>query len=83
MLRSVRGRYRDGKVELTEKPANVDEDTEVIVTFLETGRVSLAARGIDERAAAELRSRLASFAEEWDTPEMDMYDNYEALKADG
>ncbi len=32
-------------------------------------------------AAADLRTRLASFAEEWDSPEMSNYDNYDAAKA--
>ncbi len=32
-------------------------------------------------AAADLRTRLASFAEEWDSPEMSHYDNYDAAKA--
>ncbi len=31
--------------------------------------------------AADLRTRLASFAEEWDSPEMSHYDNYDAAKA--
>jgi antitoxin YefM len=40
----------------------------------------LASRSIGEAQAADLRSRLAPFAEEWDSPEMDIYDNYDALK---
>jgi len=28
-----------------------------------------------------LRARLATFAEEWNAPEMDIYDNYDAAKA--
>ena len=34
MLKSVEGIYRQGKVELTEPPTNVRDDTRVIVTFL-------------------------------------------------
>jgi hypothetical protein len=34
----------------------------------------LTARGIDERQAADLRQRLKPFGEDWDRPEMDVYD---------
>lgn len=74
MLKSVEGRYRDGKVELLETPDDIVE-ARVIVTFLPTtGRVDLADRGIDPEQAADLRSRLGTFAEDWDRPEMDGYD---------
>jgi len=48
----------------------------------ESGRVDLPSRGIDQSGAVELRARLGAFAEEWDSPEMDLYDNYDAAKAD-
>jgi hypothetical protein len=41
----------------------------------------LRARGIDEVGAAELRTRLAAFAEDWDSPEMGLYDDYDAARA--
>ena len=81
MLRSVEGVYRDGKIELAELPGDVRDETGVIVTFLDSGHVDLRARGIDEAHAAELRARLATFAEDWDSPEMDLYDDYDAAKA--
>ena len=81
MLTSVQGIYRKGKVELAEVPNNVPEETRVIVTFLESGPVDLRSRGIDEAQAAELRARLAVFAEDWDSPEMSIYDHYDAVKA--
>ncbi len=37
--------------------------------------------GIDEAQAAELQAQLGTFAEEWNSPEMDLYDNYDAVKA--
>lgn len=77
MLASVEGVYRDGKIELAEVPNTIAEDTPVIVTFLTSGYVDLRERGIDESLAAELRARFATFAEDWDAPEMDIYDNYE------
>lgn len=81
MLKSVEGIYRDGKVELTEFPRDVCDETRVIVTFLETNHIDLQERGIDETQAAELRVQLGSFAEEWNSPDMDLYDNYDAAKA--
>jgi hypothetical protein len=74
MLRTVEGTYREGKVELLETPADIEE-ARVIVTFLPvSGPVDLAARGIDEAQAAELRARLQAFAEDWERPEMAAYD---------
>lgn len=45
------------------------------------GSIDLHERGIDEAQAAEMRARLASFAEDWESPEMDVYDNYDEEKA--
>jgi len=47
---------------------------------LESGAVDLQSRGIDAREAAELRGRLERFADDWDSPEMAAYDNYDAAK---
>lgn len=81
MLTTVEGVYRDGKIELVEQPSNVHNETRVIVTFLESGHVDLPAQGIGQAQAAELRARLGTFAEEWDSAEMDIYDNYDAHKS--
>ncbi len=81
MLTTVAGIYRDGKVELGERPGEVGDGTEVLVTFLEPHAIDLRALGIDEAQAEELRARLATFAEDWDSPEMAIYDNYDAAKA--
>ena len=77
MFASIEGVYRDGRIELAEVPTAIAEDTPVIVTFLTSGYVDLRERGIDESLAAELRARFATFAEDWDAPEMDIYDSYE------
>jgi hypothetical protein len=81
MLKSVEGVYRDGKIELTELPRDVRDETRVIVTFLETSHLDVRARSLDEAQAAELRAQLGTFAEEWDSPDMDLYDNYGAARA--
>ena len=81
MLRSIEGVYRKGKIELVEVPVSVGDETRVIVTFLEFNDVDLRSRGIDEKRAADLRARYATFAEDWDSPEMSVYDNYASAKA--
>jgi len=81
MLTSVKGIYRSGHVELTEQPADVRDETPVIVTFVEADGIDLRARGITEAEAAEMRDRLAAFAEDWNSPEMEIYDDYDAAKA--
>ena len=81
MLTAVQGVYRRGRIELFKAPADVREDTPVLVTFLEPATVDLRALGIDEAAAADLRARLTTFVTDWESPEMNVYDNYDAVKA--
>ena len=73
MVKSVEGVYRNGKVELMEPLAGA-EDLRVIVTLVQPVKpVDLGERG-DESQAADLRRRLAPFAEDWDRPDMSAYD---------
>ena len=81
MLRTIEGVYREGKVELAERPNDVGEEVPVLVTFLEPHRVDLRAHGIDKTRAAELRARLSTFAADWDGAEMDVYDDYDTARA--
>ncbi len=75
MVKSVEGICRNGKVELLE-PLVEAEGSRVIVTWVPNVQpVNLSARGIDEHQAADLRHRLAAFAEDWDRPEMAAYDD--------
>jgi len=74
MVKSVEGVYRNGKVDLVE-PLDEAEGSRVIVTWVGPARlVDLRERGIDESQAADLRRRLSVFAEEWDRPDMAVYD---------
>jgi hypothetical protein len=73
MLNSYEGIYEDGKIQFVETPPT-GLHGKVIVTFLATGLVNLADRGIDESHAADLRNRLKTIAVDWDRPEMDVYD---------
>ena len=81
MLNTIEGVYRNGKIELTEVPKDVSDETRVIVTFLKSTHIDLRERGIDEKQAADLRSRLSTFAEDWNSPEMNIYDNYDESKS--
>jgi hypothetical protein len=73
LMLTVEGIYAEGKVELAERPAQIDR-SRVLVTFLDSKGVDLRACGIDEARAADLRSRLKTFAEDWDRPEAAIYD---------
>ncbi len=52
-----------------------------VVAFLPPGSIDLRERGIDEAQAANLRARFTTFAEDWESPEMSIYDNYDEEKA--
>jgi hypothetical protein len=74
MMKSVEGIYRDGRVELLE-PLEGADGARVIVTLVHSAEpVDLRERGLDESQAADLRHRLSRFAEDWDRPEMSVYD---------
>jgi hypothetical protein len=75
MLTSIEGTYRDGKIELAESPP-LRAAGRVIATFVSSPVqvVNLAEHGIGPEQAADLRHRLAAFAEDWQRPEMDGYD---------
>jgi hypothetical protein len=83
MLTSVEGIYRNGRLELTENPHNMPEGTLVIVTFVRANdnSIDLTSQGIDREQAESLRTSLATFSEDWDSPEMSIYDNYDSAKA--
>lgn len=83
MLVSVEGVYRNGRVELTESPNNVPEWACVIVTFVSSNDINLASQGIHREQAKTLRASLATFSDDWNSPEMSVYDNYDAAKANG
>ncbi|MBP6822483.1 MAG: hypothetical protein KA368_13120 [Acidobacteria bacterium] len=70
---TVEGVYSNGRVEFSTIPPSVNQ-TKVLVTFIELNEIDLATRGINEEQAADLSARLSAFAEEWNRPEMDVYD---------
>jgi hypothetical protein len=81
MLTTIEGVYVDGVIKLAEQPAQAAPGTPVIVTFLAKPGVDLRTHGIGPAEAAELRGRLNRFAEDWESPEMSVYDNYHAAKS--
>ena len=81
MSKTIEGVYHKGKIELSETPNDVGEGTRVVVTFPSPGSIDLREHSISKAQAAELRARLACFTEDWESPEMDIYDNYDAEKA--
>lgn len=76
MLTTLEGVYRKGKIVLRNNPSDIPDETPVIVTFLDSEGIDLQARGIGREQAAIMRAQLASFAEEWESPEMSAYDRY-------
>ena len=80
MLTSVEGIYRNGRIELIEQPTDVSEGARVVVTFVRSDEIDLAAQGIDKTQAEVLRANLATFAEDWNSPEMSIYNDYDAAK---
>ncbi len=74
-MRTVEGILRDGKIELLA-PLDAPEGQRVTVTPVGAPTaVDLRERGIDLDQAADLRRRLATFAEDWNRPEMSIYDD--------
>lgn len=77
MLTTLEGTYRNGHIELNEAPVELQGEIPVIVTFLAGGEIDLSARGISPAQATQLRASLAPF-EDWNEPEMDSYNDYDA-----
>lgn len=78
-MMTITGIYKNGVVELSEIPAAISQSP-VLVTFLEQQEIDLQAHGISQEQAAELRASFATF-EDWNNPEMDIYNNYDASKS--
>ena len=75
MLESIRGHYKNGKIELYEKPHF--KESEVVITFLESEKaevIDLRAKGITKEDAVDLRSRLKTFEADWNAEGMELYD---------
>ncbi len=51
-----------------------EEFVQEILKRVKLPNASLLSKGIDPVRAADLRNRLKTFAEDWERPEMDIYD---------
>lgn len=76
---TVEGVYKDGKVELLEA-VSIEQQSRVLVTFLENSDIPLSALGIDEDEAAVLRHKMETF-EDWNEPAMDIYNDYDNARS--
>lgn len=70
---TIEGTYKNGKIVLNEAPSELTE-SKVLVTFLQPVRINLTERRIDKVQASKLRAKLDTIIEDWDRPEMDVYD---------
>lgn len=70
---TVEGKYKDGMVVLSEPPVDMPE-SRVLITFIQPDQIDLMARGIDREQAADLRNRLSTITDDWNRPEMEIYD---------
>jgi hypothetical protein len=70
---TIEGTYKNGQVILAETPTGVDE-SKVLVAFLDTREINLPERGISREQAAELKAKFNTIVEDWNRPEMDIYD---------
>ena len=80
MSQQLTGIYRQGYIELREKPCHLSDETQVFITLSESHDLPLNTQEITPEQAQQLRHSLASFAEEWNSPEMSIYDDYDAAK---
>ena len=70
---TIEGTYKNGKIVLDNAPLELTE-SKVLVTFLQPVLIDLAEKGISVEQAAELRAKMGVIAEDWEMPEMDVYD---------
>lgn len=54
------------------------EETFVASNLMKKNEIDLASQGIDREQAEALRASLATFSEDWESPEMSIYDSYDA-----
>lgn len=71
---TLEGIYENGKIELLESPPNGIDKVKVLITFVESREINFQERGINTEQAADLRGRLRTLADDWNAPEMDIYD---------
>jgi hypothetical protein len=80
MIKTLWATVRQGKIELLDS-GELPEGAKVLVTFLPDDEIDLKSQGIDREEAEALRTSLVTFSDDWNSPEMSIYDNYDSAKA--
>ena len=72
----------DGQTLRPETRLDLKPNTRVrlVMETIESDGISLQSQNITSEQAAELRASLATF-QDWNAPEMDIYNDYDAAKA--
>jgi hypothetical protein len=73
MLKTIRGTFKSGVVELGESAAGLPEGP-VLVTFLEPNSNAAGAPALTPAQLAHLRGNLAAWEADWNAPGMEAYD---------
>ncbi len=76
------GVFRNGKVEFPKLPEGVPDETHAVVTFVAQNATEMERLGITREQAAEYRFGLGAGIKDWDSPEMDIYNDYHRYKAE-
>ena len=76
------GVFRNGRVEFPELPEGVPDETDAVVTFVSKDATELERLGITRGQAEEFRFGLGAGIEDWNSPEMDIYNDYDRYKAE-
>lgn len=76
------GIFRNGKVEFAQLPDGVPDETPAVVTFAIEDASALEQRGITPEQATAFRLALGAGIDDWDTPDMDIYNDYDSQKAE-
>ena len=79
MIQTVKGIFRDGKVELLAEPENIRE-ARVIVTFLPGDLSQHGEPAFTPEELADLHGKLDAWQEDWNAPGMEAYDEYETRR---
>ena len=78
--------FSNNLLELAEKLSiqiefNQQHQSHYLPPSMSEQQIDLAAHGIDKEQAEILRASLTTFADDWNSPEMSLYDNYDAARA--
>jgi DeoR family transcriptional regulator, catabolite repression regulator len=79
--------FSNNLLELAEKlgiqiELNQQHQSQYLPPSISEHQIDLATHGIDTAQAEILRASFMTFADDWNSPEMSLYDNYDAAKAD-